>query len=58
MLRNKNVTLTFLLAKDISLMIRIINDTSRVSILNKPFFFPQLGLVEPIIIRRLGNSFL
>ena len=27
MLRNKNVTLTFLLAKDVSLMIRIINDT-------------------------------
>ena len=41
MLRNKNVTLTFLLAKDVSLMIQ-------------NYFFPQLSLVEPIIIRRLG----
>ena len=32
MLRNKNVTLTFLLAKDVSLMIRIINDTSLISL--------------------------
>ena len=28
MLRNKNVTLTFLLSKVVSLMIRIINDTT------------------------------
>ena len=50
MLRNKNVTLTFLLPKVVSFMIRIINDTK--------LFFPTVGLVEPIIIRRLGNSFL
>ena len=36
MLRNKNVTLTFLLFKDVSLMIRIINDT-------KLFFIPTVG---------------
>ena len=41
MLRDKNVTLTFLLAKDVSLMIQ-------------NYFFPQLSLVEQIIIRRLG----
>ena len=46
MLRNKSVTPTFLLAKDVSFMIRIINDTK--------LFFPTVGLVEPIIIRRLG----
>ena len=34
MLRNKNVTLTFLLSNDVSFMIRIINDTSRFSIHN------------------------
>ena len=33
MLRNKNVTLTFLLAKDVSLMIQ-------------NYFFPQLGVAE------------
>ena len=42
MLRNKNVTLTFLLSKDVSFMIRIINDTSRFSILNEPFFIPAV----------------
>ena len=46
MLRNKNVTLTFLLAKDVSLMIRIINDTSRFSILNESFFIPTVGVAE------------
>ena len=35
MLRNKNVTLTFLLSKDVSFMIRIINDT-------KLFFIPTV----------------
>ena len=39
MLRNKNVTLTFLLPKVVSFMIRIINDTSRFSILNESFFY-------------------
>ena len=38
MLRNKNVTFTFLLPKDGAFMIRIINDTSSFSILNKTFF--------------------
>ena len=43
MLRNKNVTLTFLLPKVVSFMIRIINDTSRFSIVNEPFFIPTVG---------------
>ena len=43
MLRNKNVTLSFLLPKDVSFMIRIINDTSRFSIVNEPFFIPTVG---------------
>ena len=42
MLRNKNVTLTFLLSKDVSFMIQ-------------NYFFSQLGLVEPIIIGRLAT---
>ena len=43
MLRNKNVTLTFLLPKDRAFMIRIINDTSSFSILNETFFIPTVG---------------
>ena len=45
MLRNKNVTLTFLLPKVVSFMIRIIDDTSRFSILNEPFFIPTVGFI-------------
>ena len=43
MLRNKNVTLTFLLPKDGAFMIRIINDTSSFSLLNESLFIPTVG---------------
>ena len=51
MLRNKNVTLTFLLSKDVSFMIRIKDDTTLI-------FYPQWCVVELIINRKLGTPFL
>ena len=47
MLRNKNVTLSFLLPKDVSFMIRIKDDTTLI-------FYPQWCVVELIINRKLG----